>query len=171
MGLINMPDNYHILYGQGTCALSRGDTAAARGYIERYETLCYEERFWDEPRITHRLAHMHAYAKVYDKAEEIWQYTRRLEPNSHYHQRCHAEFLILNDIDVKRGLEMVNSILQSNPDYYDILFFKGIALYKMGQLENALEILQQAWDKRFSYRHDHYLAIQEVKQALTSLSN
>jgi len=171
MGLINMPDNYHIVYGQGTCALSRGDTAAARVYIERYETLCYEERYWDEPRITHRLAHMHANAKVYDKAEEIWQYTRRLEPSSLYHQRCHAEFLIKKDFDVKRGLEIVNNILESDPDYYDILFFKGIALHKLGQSEQALEILQQAWDKRFSYRHDHYLAIKEVEQALANPVN
>jgi tetratricopeptide (TPR) repeat protein len=170
-GLSNLPNNYHIVFGQGTCALSRGDTAAARGYIERYETLCYEERYFDEPRITHRLGHMHASAELYEEAENIWQYTRHLEPNSLYHQRCHAEFLILNDFDVKRGLNIVNSILEFNPDYYDILFFKGLALHKLGQSEQALEILKMAWEKRFSYRHDHYLAIKEIEQAHVNLNN
>jgi adenylate cyclase len=170
-GLRNLPNNYDIVFEQGKCALSRGDTAAARGYIERYETLCYEERFFDEPRITHRLGHMHANAGLYKEAEDIWQYTRRLEPYSLYHQRCHAAFLIQKDFDVKRGLEIVNNILESNPDYYDILYFKGIALHKLGQSEQALEILQKAWEKRFSYRHDHYLAIKEVEQTLANLNN
>jgi len=171
MGLNNLPDNYHIVFGQGTCALSRGDTAAARDYIARYKALCREVRFFDEPRITHRLGHMNANANLFDEAENIWQYTRRLEPNSAYHKRCHAEFLILNDVDVKRGLELVNSILESNPDYYDVLFFKGLGLYKLGQLEEALETLRIAWDKRFSYRHDHYIAIKEVEQALADLNH
>jgi len=165
-GLINMPGNYHIIFNQGNCALSRGDTTLAREYITLYERLCKEVRFWDEPRITHRIGHMHAEAELYEEAEKIWKYTRRLEPNSLYHQRCHAEFLIQKDIDVKKGLEMVNNILESDPDYYDILYFKGIALHKMGQPEEALEILQQAWDKRFSYRHDHFLAIREVEKAI-----
>jgi glucose-6-phosphate 1-dehydrogenase len=42
-----------------------------------------------------------------------------------------------------------------------------MALYKQGQLEEALEILNTAWDKRLTYRHDHYLAIQEVQKALS----
>lgn len=171
VGLSNMPNNYHIVFGQGTCALSRGDTAAAKGFIARYKSLCKEERFFSEDRTTHRLGHMHANAGLYEEAENIWLYTRGLEPDDPYHVRCHAEFLILNDIDVKRGLELVNSILESNPDYYDVLFFKGLALYKLEHLEQSLETLQIAWDKRFSYRHDHYLAIKEVERALTNQNN
>jgi hypothetical protein len=41
-----------------------------------------------------------------------------------------------------------------------------MGLYKLGHTEEALQILKQAWEKRFTYRHDHYLAIQEVEQAL-----
>ncbi len=170
-GLRNLPNNYDIVFEQGKCSLSRGDTTAAREYISRYETMCREVFYWDEPAISHRIGHMHAHAGLYKEAEDIWQYTRRLEPSSLYHQRCHAEFLIQNDYDVERGLVIVNSILESNPDYYDILYFKGIALHKLGQSEQALEILQQAWEKRFSYRHDHYLAIKEVEQALANQNN
>jgi tetratricopeptide (TPR) repeat protein len=170
-GLRNLPNNYDIVFEQGKCALYRGDTAAARENISWYKTLCREVRYWDEPDISHRLGHMHTQAGLYEEAEAIWEHTSRLEPSSLYHQRCHAEFLILNDIDVQRGLDIVNSILESNPDYYDILFFKGVALHKLGKMEQALKILKQAWDKRFSYRHDHYLAIQEVEKALVSLNN
>jgi tetratricopeptide (TPR) repeat protein len=170
-GLRNLPNNYEIVREQGKCALSRGDTAAAREYISRYKTLCREFRYWNESAISHRIAHMHVAAGLIEEAEEIWQYTRRSEPGSLYHQRCHAEFLIMKDFDVKRGLEIVNNILESDPDYYDILYFKGVALFKLGMPEQALEILQQAWEKRFSYRHDHYLAIKEVEQTLANLNN
>ena len=74
----------------------------------------------------------------------------------------------MKDINVEEGLELLNGILELYPDYYDILFFKGLALYKQGHLEEAYEILKAAWDKRFAYRHDHYLAIKEVEQALAS---
>ncbi len=57
---------------------------------------------------------------------------------------------------------------EDSPDYYDILFFKGLALYKQGHLEEAQEILNMAWDKRLTYRHNHYLAIQEVEAALAN---
>ena len=170
-GLRNLPNNYEIVREQARCALSRGDQAAASEYISRYKTLSREVRYWDEPAINHRLAHLYASVGLHEEAEEIWQQTRGMEPNSLYHQRCHAEFLILNDIDVEGGLGMVNSILESNPDYYDILFFKGLALHKLGQSEQALEILDQAWEKRFSYRHDHYRTIQEVKRTLSGQGN
>ena len=62
----------------------------------------------------------------------------------------------------------MNTILESSPDYYDILYFKGWALYKQGHLEEALEILNIAWEKRLTYRHNHFLAIQEVKTALAN---
>jgi len=31
-----------------------------------------------------------------------------------------------------------------------------------------LEILEKAWDKRFTYNHHHYLVLQEVRQALAA---
>ncbi len=114
---------------------------------------------------------MYAEANFYNEAEKFWQTSRQLEPENLYHVRCLAEFLILNDIDVQEGLELVNTILTSDPDYYDVLFFKGLALYKQGYPEQALETLKMAWDKRYSYRHDHYLAIKEVEQGLANRNN
>jgi adenylate cyclase len=171
LGLSNIPNNHRILYRQGVCALSRGDIMAANAYVGRYKSICKEDRFWNDARIYHRLGHMYAEAKFYNEAEKFWQTSRQLEPENLYHVRCLAEFLILNDIDVQEGLELVNTILESNPDYYDVLFFKGLALYKQGHPEQALETLKMAWDKRYSYRHDHYLAIKEVEQALANHLN
>ena len=168
LGLSNLPDEYYIIWHQAFCALSLGDTTAANKYIAKYKLIRKDESFGSDAQIIHRLGHLYGRAKLFDKAEETWRKALQLEPQSTYHMRCFAEFLILNDINVEEGMELVNRVLEINPDYYDILYFKGWGLYKQGHLEQAVETLNIAWDKRFSYRHDHYLAIQEVEQALAN---
>lgn len=168
LGLSIVPSKNILIWTQAFCALSLGDTTEANKYIAKYISIGKNESFWSDETINHRLGHLYGKAQLLDEADIIWRETRQMEPQSTYHMRCHAEFLILNDIDIEEGLELVNRILEINPDYYDVLYFKGLGLYKQGHLEQALEILQIAWDKRFSYRHDHYLAIQKVKQALSN---
>jgi hypothetical protein len=41
-----------------------------------------------------------------------------------------------------------------------------LGLYKTGHPEEALKTLNEGWEKRFTYRHNHFLAIQEVEKAL-----
>jgi tetratricopeptide (TPR) repeat protein len=148
------------------CALIRGDTIQAANNIGSYAELTRSQLFWTDAEIDHRVAHMYADAGLLEESEMIWRRTIASEPNSDYHKRCFAEFLITKEVNVEEGLFMVDEILRDNPDYYDILFFKGKGLYKLGHPEEALQILNQAWEKRFTYRHDHFLAIQEVEQAL-----
>ncbi len=150
------------------CALIRGDTIQAKEDIATYRELSRSQLFWTDAETDHRVAHMYASAGQLKESEKIWRRTIASEPNSDYHKRCFAEFLITKDVDVEEGLFMVDEILNVNPDYYDILFFKGVGLYKLGQTEEALQILKQAWEKRFTYRHDHFLAIQEVEQTLNN---
>jgi len=168
LGLSNYPDHRLIIWSQAKCALSLGDTTEANKYIAKYISIRKDEISWTDANTNHRLAHMYAEAHLFNEAEEIWRKTRQEEPHKPYHMRCFAEFLILDDINIEEGLELVNRILEINPDYYDVLYFKGWGLYKQGHLEQALETLQIAWNKRFSYRHGHYLAIQEVEQALAN---
>jgi len=165
-GLSYFPNGQGIVQKRAVCALIRGDTIQAKEDISNYTNLTRSQLFWTDAEIDHRVAHMYADAGLLNESEKIWRRTINSEPNSYYHKRCFAEFLILKDVNVDEGLLIVDEILRDNPDYYDILFFKGMGLYKLGHTEEAHQILQQAWEKRFTYRHDHFLAIQEVKQQL-----
>ena len=160
------PNDPEISYEMLLCSLSEGDTAKANEYFEVYESARRKDLFWTHTEAIHRLAHQYDRASMEDEAERIWREVIKSEPHSSYHQRCFAEFLILNDVNVEEGLELVNGILESNPEYYDILYFKGVGLYKQGDLEAAQETLTRAWDRRLTYRHDHYLALREVELAL-----
>jgi tetratricopeptide (TPR) repeat protein len=157
-----------IIWRQAKCALSRADTTVADKYIAEYTFARINEGTSYGGNIEHRLGHMYDEAQFNERSEATWRQTIEKEPHEVYHKRCFAEFLIMKDINVEEGLELVNGILELYPDYYDILFFKGLALYKQGHLEEAYETLKAAWDKRFTYRHDHYLAIKEVEQALAN---
>ncbi|MGW8314794.1 MAG: FlgO family outer membrane protein [Bacteroidales bacterium] len=165
-GLSFFPDANGLYQRSAVCALIRGDTIQAREDIANYRDLSRSQLFWTDTEVDHRVAHMYANAGLLKESEKIWRRTIASEPSSDYHKRCFAEFLILKEVDVEEGLSMVDEILRDNPDYYDILFFKGVGLYKLGHTEQALQILKEAWEKRFTYRHDHYLATQEVEQAL-----
>jgi tetratricopeptide (TPR) repeat protein len=165
-GLTFFPDANGIVQKSAVCALIRGDSLQAKDDISTYAEMTRSKLFWTDAEIDHRVAHMYASAGLLKESEKIWRRTIASEPSSDYHKRCFAEFLITKEVNVAEGLILVDDILNENPDYYDILFFKGMGLYKQGQTEEALQILKQAWEKRFTYRHDHFLAIQEVEQTL-----
>ena len=165
-GLSFFPKANNLYQRSAVCALIRGDTIQAKDHIASYAELTRSRLFWTEAEIDHRVAHMYADAGLLKESEKIWRGTIAAEPNSDYHKRCFAEFLILKEINVEEGLQLVDGILKENPEYYDILYFKGLGLNKQGHTEEALQILRQAWEKRFTYRHDHYLAIKEVEEAI-----
>ncbi len=167
-GFSKFPDHPGLNRDLAKCAFSRGDSMEALEYFTHYKTNRQEEIFWSDVEVDHRLAHMYSSSGFQKQAEALWRTVIQTEPHSYYHKRCFAEFLILNDVNIDDGLELVNEILEFNPDYYDILYFKGWGLYKQGHLEEALEILNIAWEKRLTYRHNHFLAIQEVEKALSN---
>jgi len=166
-GFSKFSDHHELNRRLALCAFSRGDTVEGLTYFAPYKTNRQQEIFWTDTEVDHRLSHIYGDAGYHEQAEALWRTTVQTEPNSYYHKRCFAEFLILKEVNIDDGLELVNEILDFNPDYYDILYFKGWALYKQGHPEEALEILNMAWDKRLTYRHSHFLAIQEVEKALS----
>jgi tetratricopeptide (TPR) repeat protein len=171
LALGHFPENPEITVNIIRSALAAGDTLKVNEYLPIYESERKNKNFWSHAGVVHRLAHQYAEAGLIEEAGAMWKKILLMEPNDSYHERCYAEFLILNDLDYQEGLDLIDGILKDNPDYYDILYFKGVGLLRLGRLEEALETLQAAWDKRFTYRHDHKLAIQEAEQALAKIAN
>ena len=82
-----------------------------------------------------------------------------------------AWFLIDNDRNINEGLKFVNEALELRPDNYGFLDTKGWGLYKQGNLEEALEILQKSWDLRMKnavYNHTAYLHLDAAKKSLAT---
>jgi hypothetical protein len=47
---------------------------------------------------------------------------------------------------------------------------KGWGLYKKGEYEEALAVLNQAWENRASYNHNIYKHLEEVQEAVEQLN-
>ena len=82
-----------------------------------------------------------------------------------------AWFLIDNDINVNEGVDLIHKSLELKPDDWYSLDTKGWGFYKQGRYEEALKVLEDAWDLRPVYHQEGYEHIQEAKKALSSQNN
>jgi len=165
LGLSVLPNDAWIIGRQATCALYLGNTTEANEYLDKYRSI-REEEGWEEYRILNSLGLRYKESGHLDEAEKFFK--QAIERNSNYERPwLHlAEIYIKNDIDVNKGMEFINHAFEIAPDRYDVLYIKGMGLFKQGNLDKALSLLNESWDLRPIYNHDHYLLIQEVEQAL-----
>jgi tetratricopeptide (TPR) repeat protein len=170
-GLSILPDNPNIIYRQAICALSQGDSTKANQFIAQFKSLRKEESGWSEPRVFSNLGSIYSEAKVFDKAEKYYRNAFNLDPQNSDIMNDLAWFLIVHDINVNEGIELINRALEISPENYNFLNTKGWGLYKQGRYEEALKVLNDSWDLRPIYNHTGYLHIQEVKKALASQNN
>ena len=170
IGLEIDPEAHDIISLQAICALSLGDTTEASGYLTRYCNLMKEKGRADH-EILNRLGNIYWNADISEKAEHYYREALELEPDNNIYKSNLARLLIEEDINIVIGLELVNQLLLLRPDYYAYQYTKAIGLYKTGRLKEALSLFEDSWDRRPSYYHEHYLLIQEVKQALAKQNN
>ena len=112
---------------------------------------------------------MYSQAGILDKAEEYYRQALSIEPDSAARLNSLAYFLISKDRNFKEGLELANKALEINPDNYDALDSKGWGLFKQGNYQEALEILQKSWDIRREkavYNHTAFLHLEAAKKAI-----
>jgi tetratricopeptide (TPR) repeat protein len=166
-GLDALPEDSRIIHHQAVCALSQGDTTEANDYIEKYRLIRKTEDlegYWTN----YNVGLIYAEAKQYDAAIEIFRELITSHPrNIHFKWRL-GSILIENDIDVDEGLGLINLILEKSPNDVNALYAKGLGYYKLGRIEEAYEFINSSWDMRSFYDHNHYILLQELKQAITN---
>jgi tetratricopeptide (TPR) repeat protein len=79
-----------------------------------------------------------------------------------------AYFLIDDDIDVDEGLRLAGRALEISPDNPGYLDTQGWGYYKQGRCEEALEVLEYAWDLTPYYDHGIHSHIEVVNAALAN---
>lgn len=151
---------------QAICAFTQGNSEKAKEIIAEYKTVRQNILHCTEAMISTGLGTIYSSAGMFEEADEFYSESIQIEPENLIWTRDYAWFLIDNDIDLEKGLQLSESILEQYPEYWPSLDAKGWALYKLGKPEEALELLKDSWDLRPAYVHIGYLHIQEIEEAI-----
>ena len=165
--LKHFPESPELNYRQAVLSLTEGDTAASNRYVERYRSLLKVVAV-SESDITTNLAELYSEAECPDKAEKYYRMALSLDPDNPGKIRDLSYFLIDKERNISEGLALADSALRVEPDDFQFLHIKGWGLYKQGNQQKALELLQKSWDLRMQksvYDRSAYLHIEEVKKA------
>ncbi|MBE0679161.1 MAG: hypothetical protein IH592_10400 [Bacteroidales bacterium] len=162
-----VPDNRAIFFRQARCALSLGDTARANGLI----TKIVSSWNFSEVQLKRYLGDLYSEAGIPDKAEVYYRQAFNLNQENPSIKNILARFLIENDQGLEEGIDLVNQVLESNPDNYNFQFTKGLGLLKQGHYNEAMKLLEESWNLRPAYLYDHYIALQEARKAVAKQKN
>lgn len=164
----DFPESIELLYREAVLALSLKDSLTGGKYIGRYTTIMKNNGV-SEADLWTNLARIYSEADSPGKAEQNYRLALSGEPHNPARINNLAYFLIDNDRNLKEGLSLADSALKFKPDSYNFLYTKGWGLYKMGKLQEALDILQKSWDLRMQQSYFDYHAFMQLEQVRKKL--
>lgn len=164
----NFPSDPFLLYRQAILELSQGRLKRAEEYIDRYVSICKENKA-SEAAIANNLAGIYRQAGKPDKAEEFYRKALSLEPQNIWYLNALAYFLIDSDRNLNEGIELIEKASELGLDRFNYTHCKGWGLYKQGKYNEALEMLERSWEARPIYNHDIYLHLDAAKKAIVGL--
>jgi len=155
-----------FLYGWAICAVSRGDSALASQLIEEYrltkimrgETDSYEY---------YRCIIYHL-GKDYKRAESEFRLFLSANPDHARGTLFLARTLIEGELDPQEGLDLINTLLDSNPEDPELLYSRAFALHKLGRHQEALELLEMNHPNSFDSYKTRKRYLQEVREAISA---
>ena len=62
-------------------------------------------------------------------------------------------------------MNWIEQLLEGNRDDWGYLYLEGMGLFNQEHYDEAFEALQRSWELRPNYDHEHYLLLQEARQA------
>ena len=163
MGLAAIPDNRGIIYRQAVCALSQRDTAEATRLIEHHRSLVEDLGLGNWSLVME--SQIYEEAGYLEQAERLLRNALSLSDDSTVHIYGLARFLIRNEINVEEGMNWIEQLLEGNRDDMEYLYYEGMGLINQEHYDEAYEALLRSWELRPHYDHEHYLLLQEARQA------
>lgn len=172
-GLDSWPAEEHRIKNyQAVCAFSLGDTAKANELLSEFCDACKKKQF-SEARIESDIGLIYQKSSLLGKARQHYQIAIKSQPSDIYNIRamCYLAWLLIdNEINIPKGINLVDSALKKNPsdeellaDLYDT---RGWGFYKLGNYDQALEDLLKGWDLRPFYGHQHFLHLEAAKKVV-----
>jgi tetratricopeptide (TPR) repeat protein len=159
------PGDPLLLSRQAILALSRGRMNVADKYIEEYKSV-YKEKGISDATLAYLLGDVYYQSHLLDKAEEYFRKSIKLEPGEPEWLNTLAYLLINHERNIAEGIELVDKALELSPDNYQYLDTKGWGLYKQGNYQEALEILERSWELKPMYDHNIFLHLEEAKSTV-----
>ena len=162
-----------LLYRQTALAFTEGDSINANRYIKKFRSYLADNSM-PEVEVSMMVAMFYLEANVLDKAEEYFRKIISEMPDNATVINALAYLLINQDRNVDEGLKLVDKALKLSPNDYDYLETKGWGLYKKGQYQLALEMLQKSWDIRMKdaiYTQESFDHLEAAKKAVASQVN
>ena len=163
------PDQPDIIYRQARCALTLGDTSDAKVLITKLLSIYKDLNNYTLPQLKSVEGNLYSDAGIPDKAERCFREALAMSPASQYRLMDLARFLIDKGLNIEEGLELIDKALAVNPDSYNFQYIKGLGLLKQGKYSEALVLLENSWNLRTGYNHEHFLALQEVRKAVAGV--
>ena len=161
----DFPGSAALISRQAILALAEGRTADASEYMEKFVSIL-EKRSYSEAAVNAYIGRIYWSAEMPRKAEKYYRLALELEPERAYRLNNLAFLLINEELNVEEGLKLVEKALESAPDHYNYLDTRGWGLYKQGRYEEAVEVLEQAWELKPRYNHGIFLHLEEARKAL-----
>jgi tetratricopeptide (TPR) repeat protein len=163
-----IPENPWIITGKAVLAFSENDAVAAKKEIDRYISYGKKNSF-TEADIASGVGDIYLNAGMVDKAETYYRKALSLDPGNTGKMNYLADFFIKTNRNLTEVPELMDKVMASaknKVDYYRYLNKKGWAIYKQGKNQEALEILQRAWDEAPFKEFIIKSRLEEVKKAV-----
>jgi tetratricopeptide (TPR) repeat protein len=163
----DFPNDNAIIYEKAILSLTEKDTVAANRYIEKCLS-DYKDNSDFELIKSNFLANIFSEAGIIDKAEKYYQKVLMLRPDNPMVMNDFGFFLIDKNININEGLVLVDKALKLSPDNLYFLDTKGWGLYKRGEYQEALKVLEKSDSLKPVYNHELYLHLEAVKKAIAN---
>jgi tetratricopeptide (TPR) repeat protein len=111
------------------------------------------------------MAVIYADADLSAKAGEYFNKAISLDPGNPSLFGIYSAILIENNINVDKGLEAIDRAIELNPGNGNYLDTKGWGLYRQHKYDEALKLLEKAYQMIPSYEINAH--IDSVKEAIT----
>jgi len=169
LGISLFPKNGYINSYRVIWALMQKDATLNEQIKEDYLSFRHNVTHCPEALISTDFGWLYAKAGRLDEAEKQYRLAIEQDPSNLQYRFNLAQFLIDEEVNVDEGLEIVDRILEKYPDHWNLMHYKGLALYKKEQYTDALELLRTGWDNKPLYNHAMFMHLQEAEKAVASL--
>jgi len=167
IGLSIYPNSDPINLQNTICYFSRNDTNKGLETLDRLNSN-YKEKGYPEAIIERITGCIYLEANLSEKAYTYLKRAYELEHQDPASIYWLAYLLIEDDFNIEEGMTVIQKGLELYPDIPDYLRLKGWGLYKLGNLEAAIQWLQRAEEESLSFDFTLNQQIQEVKQAIAN---
>ncbi len=161
-----LPENSNwMFYLMAICALSNDNNTEADEVLVKYN-LKHQDLKTPEDSRELFLGQLYEQANVLDQAEIHFRKACKLNPQRRVLNLELARFLIDNDINTGEGMELINRLLEKEPEEEAALELKGWGLYKQGKYEESVQLLSKMFGIRRGFNTLLYEHLEAAKKAL-----